>query len=170
MRLRHARIDTELGELTLVAAGEAIVGLYFPDHWYGSANGDFGPRVEARDDELLARVAAQLGEYLAGERRSFELPLAGRGDAFERRVWELIDAIPYGATTTYGELAAELGDRTEARRVGQAVGHNPICILVPCHRVVGADGSLTGYAGGLDRKRALLELELPAAAERGQLF
>lgn len=168
--MRHARIETSLGELILVADGEAIVGLYFPDHWYGSANGDFGPRLEASEDELLAGAEAQLGDYLAGERRSFDLPLSGRGDAFERRVWALIDTIPYGATTTYGELAAELGDRSEARRVGQAVGHNPISILVPCHRVVGADGSLTGYAGSLERKRALLELERPGAAERGQLF
>ena len=168
--MRHARIETGLGELIVVADGEAIVGLYFPDHWYGSADGDFGPRLDPGEDELLARTASQLGEFLAAERTAFELPLAGRGDEFERSVWALIDAVPYGRTTTYGAIAEAFGDRTQARRVGQAVGHNPISILVPCHRVVGADGALTGYAGGLERKRFLLELERPRPTERGQLF
>ncbi|MCB0865365.1 MAG: methylated-DNA--[protein]-cysteine S-methyltransferase [Solirubrobacterales bacterium] len=167
--MRHTRIETALGELILVADGDAIVGLYFPDHWYGSAGGDFGPRPDGGDD-LLDRAAAQLGEYLAGERESFDLPLEGRGDDFERRVWRLIDAIPYGATTTYGSIATELGDPSQARRVGQAVGHNPLSILVPCHRVVGADGGLTGYAGGIERKRFLLELEEPEPEQRGRLF
>ncbi len=168
--MRHLRQETPLGELILVADAEALVGLYFPDHWYGSANGDFGPRVEPGADDLLDRAALQLLEYLAGERTSFDLQIAGRGDEFERSVWRLIDRIPYGETVTYGEMARELGDIALARRVGQAVGHNPISILVPCHRVVGADGNLTGYAGGLERKRFLLELEEPEAADRGQLF
>ncbi|MFN8150176.1 MAG: methylated-DNA--[protein]-cysteine S-methyltransferase [Solirubrobacterales bacterium] len=166
--MRHTRIETMLGELILVADGGAIVGLYFPDHWYGSAEGDFGPRLDG--DDLLARAAAQIAEYLDGEREGFEVPLEGRGDDFERSVWRLIDSIPYGSTTTYGALATELGDPSLARRVGQAVGHNPLSILVPCHRVLGADGGLTGYAGGLERKRLLLELEQPEPEQRGQLF
>ena len=168
--MRHLKHETPLGELILVATGDAVVGLYFPDHWYGSANGDFGPSVDPGADELLDRTAAQLDEYLAGGRTSFDVPLAGEGDDFERSVWRLIDRIPYGSTITYGEMARELGDVALARRVGQAVGHNPISILVPCHRVVGSTGSLTGYAGGLERKQFLLDLEEPEADERGQLF
>lgn len=168
--MRHTRYETSLGELIFVAAGDSIVGLYFPDHWYGSANGDFGPAVEINADELLRRATSQLDEYLLGKRTAFDVPVAGRGDDFERSVWKLIDRIPYGQTTTYGEMARELGDVALARRVGQAVGHNPISIFVPCHRVVGSTGGLTGYAGGLERKRFLLELEEPEAEERGQLF
>jgi len=93
--------------------------------------------------------------------RSFELPTSAAGDAFQRRVWELIDRIPYGQTTTYGELARELGNPTLARKVGAAVAHNPLSVIVPCHRVVGKDGRLTGYAGGLRRKQFLLDLEAP---------
>ena len=107
---------------------------------------------------MAAALATQLGEYLVGARRTFDVPLHLVGPAFGQRVWELLQEIPFGSTTTYGALAAAIGG-THARAVGRFVGGNPVSILVPCHRVVGADGSLTGYAGGLDRKRRLLELE-----------
>ncbi|MDQ2660545.1 MAG: MGMT family protein, partial [Actinomycetota bacterium] len=103
-------------------------------------------------------------------RTEFDLPTAASGDAFEQAVWAMLREIPFGETTTYGAIADRLGDRTLARRVGYAVGHNPISILVPCHRVVGSDGSLTGYAGGLERKRLLLELEGAAVVSQRRLF
>lgn len=159
---RHAVVDTaDLGEVTLVADGDAVTGLYFRHHWYRPADEALGELVPLGDDALLTRAAGELAEYLAGRRREFEVPTATAGDPFQERVWALLRAIPYGRTTTYGDLAGELGDRTLAQQVGQAVGRNPVCVLVPCHRVVGADGRLTGYAGGLRRKRALLELEDP---------
>jgi methylated-DNA-[protein]-cysteine S-methyltransferase len=112
-------------------------------------------------------MASQLGEYLDGDRSAFEVPLTVRGSEFDRRVWEWIAGIPYGETTTYGELARSLGAGTEPWDVGAAVGRNPLCIVIPCHRVVGATGRLTGYAGGLDRKRALLEIEHAGALRAG---
>jgi methylated-DNA-[protein]-cysteine S-methyltransferase len=141
--------------------------VYFPHHWHPPTADALGARVQPATDELLGRAAGELGEYLAGERTHFEVPVALRGDPRRRRIWELLPGIGYGQTTTYGELAADLGDGTTAYDVGQAVGRNPLSIVVPCHRVVGKDGSLTGYAGGLKRKRFLLELEEPAA---GRLF
>ena len=104
-------------------------------------------------------VAGQLEEYLAGTRTLFDLPLEPRGTEFQLRVWELITQIPYGQTTTYGDLARRLGGRENAEEVGAAVGRNPLCILIPCHRVIGSNGKLAGYAGGLKRKQKLLELE-----------
>lgn len=170
MSIRHAFATTSLGELLLVAEGEALVGVYFEAHAHPPDPERIGETVGERQDALLARAASELREYLSGERRVFEVPVAMRGDAFSERVWELLRAIPYGSTTSYGALARELGGPGLAQRVGQAVGHNPISIIVPCHRVLGADGSLTGYAGGLDRKRALLALEEPDAADAGRLF
>lgn len=154
---RHALIDSPLGELTLVADGDVVTGLYFRHHWYPPAT--VGTRAEG--DALLIRTAAQLGEYFAGRRTEFELPIALHGTDFERRVWDLIAAVSYGETTTYGDIAGLLGDRSLAREVGQAVGHNPLSIIVPCHRVVGVNGKLTGYAGGIKRKMFLLDLEQP---------
>jgi methylated-DNA-[protein]-cysteine S-methyltransferase len=154
----HTIIDSPFGELTLVAQDGVLSGLYFPGHWYMPPPDVFGARSE-RGFEPARR---QLAEYFAGERTSFDLATTSTGNEFQRRVWELIDRIPYGQTTTYGEMAAELGDPTLARKVGGAVGRNPLSVIVPCHRVVGKDGKLTGYAGGLERKRFLLELEAPA--------
>jgi methylated-DNA-[protein]-cysteine S-methyltransferase len=122
------------------------------------------------NDALLRLAAAQLHQYLAGERTSFDLPTATSGDPFQERVWRLLRDIPRGETVTYGELAVQLGDKSLAQSVGQAVGRNPLSVIVPCHRVVGADGRLTGYAGGLKRKQFLLDLEEPALAKAGRLF
>ena len=110
-------------------------------------------------DGSLDEAAGQLGEYFAGERRTFDLPLAPEGTDFQRRVWAQLRAIPYGSTSTYGEVARAIGATNGFRAVGLANGRNPIAIIVPCHRVIGADGSLTGYAGGMERKRFLLDLE-----------
>jgi methylated-DNA-[protein]-cysteine S-methyltransferase len=159
MSTRHTYVGTTLGDLLLVAEGAALTGLYFPHHWYPPAADRIGDRVD--DDPLFAAAATELDEYLAGRRRAFDLPIAPAGDGFQERVWTRLSAIPYGETTTYGALAAELGNPALAQRVGQAVGRNPVSIVVPCHRVVGRDGGLTGYAGGLERKRFLLDLEDP---------
>jgi methylated-DNA-[protein]-cysteine S-methyltransferase len=155
MTKTHKAIESPIGELTLTASDGVLSGLYFPDHWTMPGPEAFGSRSES-GFELVER---QLREYFAGERTEFELETAAEGDEFQRGVWGLIDRIPYGRTTTYGEIAAELGDPTAARRVGGAVGRNPLSLVVPCHRVVGSDGKLTGYAGGLERKRFLLDLE-----------
>jgi methylated-DNA-[protein]-cysteine S-methyltransferase len=151
----HTVLATSLGELTLVREDEALAGLYFPRHWPRPDRATFGPR----EDTGFEDVARQLAEYLAGEREEFELTLKATGGEFDRRVWELIARVPYGQTTTYGELGRQLGPGTDPRDVGAAVGRNPLSIIVPCHRVIGSNGNLTGYAGGLDRKRTLLQLE-----------
>jgi len=159
----HTVLATSLGQLTLVSDEGAMTGLYFPRHWPRPDRTAFGPR----SDEGFEEVARQLREYLDGERSAFELPLKVRGSEFDRRVWELIACVPYGETTTYGELARSLDPGTEPRDVGASVGRNPLCVIIPCHRVVGATGRLTGYAGGLDRKRALLEIERAGALQAG---
>ncbi|MGI8867702.1 MAG: methylated-DNA--[protein]-cysteine S-methyltransferase [Mycobacteriales bacterium] len=159
MTARHTLIRSGLGELTLVAAGATLTGVYYLRHWHLPSPDTFGPAVDVATDPVLAAATHQLEEYLAGRRTSFDLPTGTSGNAFHEQVWALLKEIPYAATTTYGELAARLGDRSQARRVGQAVGRNPLSVIVPCHRVLGANGSLTGYAGGLDRKRLLLDLE-----------
>lgn len=156
---RHTVVTTPLGAITLVASGHALTGVYFPGHWYKPQAQTFGPRVAAPDAAVLAAAGRQLQEYLAGERAAFDLPTATHGDAFQERVWAALREIPYGETITYGELAKTLGQGALAHEVGQAVGRNPLSLVVPCHRVVGKDGKLTGYAGGLARKRTLLELE-----------
>lgn len=171
MNIRHAYVDTTLGEMLLVAHDEALVGAYFEGHTYPPAADAIGAVVEAESDHaLLAQAATELRQYLAGERHDFTVPIHTSGDTFSEKVWQTLLQIPYGKTTTYGAIAAEFGSTGLAQRVGQAVGHNPICIIIPCHRVLGADGSLTGYAGGLERKRTLLSVEEPAAAEVGRLF
>ena len=167
---RHAHAESPLGDLLYVADGDALVGVYFPCHWYPPKASAIGAEVDAAADPMIGVAVRQMDEYLSGERREFDLPLAPVGDEFSQRVWARLREIPYGETTTYGTIASELGRPQLAQRVGQAVGHNPISIVVPCHRVVGADGSLTGFAGGLERKRRLLELEEPASVSESRLF
>ena len=170
MSVRHATLPTPIGDLLVVAEGDALIGLYFPAHWHPPAVDSIGVEIDAPSDRLFTRTASQLAEYFDGSRTAFDVATAPHGDAFEHAVWGMLREIPYGDTTTYGTLADRLGDRNLARRVGYAVGHNPISILVPCHRVVGADGSLTGYAGGLERKRFLLELEGAEVVAQRRLF
>lgn len=170
MTRRHATMATPLGDLIVVADGDALGGIYFPGHWHPPAVGSIGVEVDVHDDALITRFGGQLAEYLDGTRTTFDLPLAPAGDEFQHAVWAMLRDIPFGETTSYGELATRLGDRNLARRVGNAVGRNPLSIVVPCHRVVGADGSLTGYAGGLERKRFLLEHEGAAVVAQARLF
>jgi methylated-DNA-[protein]-cysteine S-methyltransferase len=151
----HWVLATRLGELTVVHEEGVLTGLYFPRHWPRPDPASFGVRADRGSE----KVARQLHEYLAGHRSVFDLPIEARGAEFDRRVWDLIMQVPYGQTTTYGDLARRLGIGTDPRDVGAAVGRNPLCILIPCHRVVGSTGSLTGYAGGLHRKRELLRIE-----------
>ncbi|WP_432190605.1 methylated-DNA--[protein]-cysteine S-methyltransferase [Streptomyces sp. Tue6028] len=162
----HTLIDSPLGQLTVVSEAGALVGLYFEGH-------KRGPSVEAlgaRTDEGFEEVRQQLTEYFAGERLEFDLPIAPQGNNFQRRVWALLAKIPYGETRSYGDLAKVLGDPAIAQAVGAANARNPISVIVPCHRVVAADGNLRGYAGGLDRKRYLLDLEEPLPEESARLF
>jgi methylated-DNA-[protein]-cysteine S-methyltransferase len=143
--------DSPLGELTLVAGPDGVLrGLYFPGTAPALDDADHDP-------DALAAAVEQLEQYFGGERTTFELELETAGTPFQRSVWDLLRGIQYGTTTTYGELARALN--AQPRAVGAAVGATPIPIIVPCHRVIGSDGSLTGYGGGLPRKRALLDLE-----------
>jgi methylated-DNA-[protein]-cysteine S-methyltransferase len=151
----YTTYHSPVGELTLVGPAGRLSGVYFPQHWICADRADFGEWTAYG----FEAATAQLDEYFAGTRREFDLDTAAEGDEFQRRVWALIAAIPYGATRTYGELAAELGAPRAAREIGAAVGRNPLSIVVACHRVVGKNGVLTGYAGGLQRKRFLLDLE-----------
>lgn len=170
MRTRHTTVESTLDPITLAATDDAITGLYFRHHIRRPAAHTLGPRLPAAEDPLLAEAAAHLTDYLAGHRHGFDLPLAPHGDAFQQQVWSIVAAIPRGSTTTYGDIATQLGDKSLAWQVGQAVGANPLAIFIPCHRVVGANGALTGYAGGLRRKRALLALDEADARVAGRLF
>jgi methylated-DNA-[protein]-cysteine S-methyltransferase len=144
-----------------------LTGLYYPGHWTRPDRNSFGPHVDSRDDHGFDQAVAQLAQYFAGERRDFDLPLKPGGSDQARQIWQLIAEIPYGQTTSYGELARTVGARFSPSDIGGFVGNNPLSILVPCHRVVGSTGKLTGYAGGLDRKRYLLQLEnaIPASPQ-----
>ena len=152
------RVDSPLGELQLVGDGRALTQL------------EMSPRAEpaggVRDEEAFADVSAQLEAYFAGELTDFDLPLAPSGSGFQLAVWSALTRIPYGETASYGEIAAEVGRPDAVRAVGSTNGRNPIAVIIPCHRVIGADGSLVGYGGGLPRKRLLLELEAAHAAPR----
>jgi methylated-DNA-[protein]-cysteine S-methyltransferase len=165
MTVRHAVTDSPVGDLTLVRDDDGLIGLYFKGHRRRPRLDGIGPRVETGFDAAVT----QLKEYFAGQRTEFELDLAPSGSEFELRVWSLLREIPHGQTRTYGQLAADLGDPGAAQAVGNANGWNPLSIVVPCHRVVGRNGRLTGYAGGLDRKRFLLDLE-DGAESAGRLF
>ena len=155
--IRYCKFSSPLGPLVAVEAGNALKGLYFEKQRYFPML----PRdaIEDGDAAPLAKCREQLAEYFRGTRRAFDLPLAPEGSEFQRRVWIEIARIPYGGTITYAELAKRSGAPGSARAAGAATGRNPLGIIVPCHRVVGSDGSLTGYAGGLEKKTRLLELE-----------
>lgn len=158
----HRLVDTPLGQLTLVGADGELSGLYFPCHSHPPAPEALGMRV----DDGLEDVISQLHEYLAGERTDFTVPISLHGTAFQIRVWALLRQIPFGETRSYAELAEQLGNPAAIRALAAANGRNPVSILVPCHRVIGSDGALVGYAGGLERKRILLELEGAIPAEQ----
>lgn len=160
--LHRTTLPSPVGELVLVASDTGLRAILWPDHATGRVPLPDGI-APAGDHPVLTATAVQLREWFAGERRDFDLPLDPVGTPFQHGVWAALARIPYGETVTYAELADALGDRRKARAVGAAVGRNPLSIVVPCHRVVGADGTLTGFAGGLPTKRALLDLEAGTA-------
>jgi methylated-DNA-[protein]-cysteine S-methyltransferase len=156
----YSRVESPIGELLLVGDGHALHGLHMQA---GRTAISVDPHWR-RADAPFAEVRAQLSEYFAGGRRDFDVPLATAGTPFQRRVWDALQEIPYGETATYGALAQRLARPSASRAVGFANGRNPIAVIVPCHRVIGSDGSLTGYGGGLERKSFLLGLEAARAA------
>ncbi|HEY2684619.1 MAG TPA: methylated-DNA--[protein]-cysteine S-methyltransferase [Steroidobacteraceae bacterium] len=149
-------VDSPIGPLMLSSDGEALTGLYMGKP---SKRPNLEGWVEDAEHPVLKKTARQLQEYFAGKRRHFELPLKFNGTEFQRRVWQLLTEIPFGETRTYGQLARQLDNPSACRAVGLANGKNPIAVIVPCHRVIGADGSLTGFGGGLPRKEWLLSHE-----------
>jgi methylated-DNA-[protein]-cysteine S-methyltransferase len=151
----YRRVPSPIGELLLTSDGTALTGLHMLPH----------PSTDGLqpDEGQLDEAAEQLRAYFAAERHDFDLPLAFEGTPFQQRVWKALREIPFGTTISYGELARRVGQPTAARAVGAANGRNPIAVIVPCHRVIGADGTLTGFGGGLDRKRWLLHHEEAAA-------
>jgi methylated-DNA-[protein]-cysteine S-methyltransferase len=166
--MRYDEIETPIGPLLAVADDDGgLRRIFFPDR-RGRAHPPEGGWV--RDPRPFRALRAQLGEYFAGRRRSFSLTLAPDGTEFQRATWQALTEIPYGETVSYAELARRIGRPAASRAVGAANGANPLPIVVPCHRVIGADGSLTGFGGGLPIKRALLELEgAECVAPRGQM-
>lgn len=144
-------IDSPVGAIRLLGTDDAVTGIYLPEQE--------APDAPVRETAVLRRAAEQLAEYFAGTRTTFDLPLAPRGTAFQARVWQALATIPFGTTWTYGELARAIEQPSASRAVGAANGKNPISIVVPCHRVIGTSGALTGYAGGMDAKRWLLAHE-----------
>jgi methylated-DNA-[protein]-cysteine S-methyltransferase len=153
----HTVLDSPFGPLTAVLTDGALSGLYMDMQRHRPSEETFGPPAD--DAAPFLQIEEQLKAYFAGDLTTFTLPLKLQGTAFQRSVWEALQEIPYGETTTYGQLALELGNPNASRAVGLANGRNPVGIIVPCHRVVGSTGDLTGYGGGLDRKRHLLDFE-----------
>lgn len=155
----QALVDTPLGPVRIARTANGLAGLWFEGqkHHPGVLQAPLQP-----DDPLLREAAAQLRRYFAGDARAFALPLDLQGTPFQRAVWEALLRIPAGRTCSYGELARAIGRPSAVRAVGAAVGRNPASLVVPCHRVLGQDGSLTGYAGGVQRKQSLLQLEAAA--------
>ncbi|NVM88694.1 methylated-DNA--[protein]-cysteine S-methyltransferase [Variovorax sp. SG517] len=152
-----SHIDTPLGGITMAATDQGLAGVWFDQqrHWPDTTGW-----IAKDDHPALVEAGAQLRDYFAGRRDSFDMKLdLSHGTAFQQSVWQQLLAIPTGATTSYGALSINVGNPAAVRAVGAAVGRNPISVIVPCHRVLGSDGSLTGYAGGLERKTALLQLE-----------
>jgi methylated-DNA-[protein]-cysteine S-methyltransferase len=163
--IRYRVIDSPIGPLTLAGRGSALTNLRMVDQTYQPSQAGW-----SLDPGAFSDVAKQLDAYFAGELAEFDIELDLRGTDFQQRVWKALLTIPYGQTRSYGEIAAQIGAPGAARAVGLANGHNPISIIVPCHRVIGASGSLTGYGGGLERKRTLLELEKRRASLNLTLF
>lgn len=157
----YQHVDSPLGRLLLVADAHGLRGIEYEQPRHPLARGD---DWREGDSGVLRATRAQLTQYFRGERRAFELPLAPQGTAFQRSVWQALLGVDYGSTASYADIARRLGVPNATRAVGAANGRNPISIVIPCHRVIGADGSLTGYGGGLQRKRALLALEGALAA------
>lgn len=150
-------IWSPVGELTLVADARGLAAILWENDRPGRVR--LGALTEAPDHPLLVETERQLGEYFAGDRRRFDVPLSFAGTAFQKSVWAALLSIPFGETRSYGEVAAQIGKPSASRAVGAANGRNPISIIAPCHRVIGSTGKLTGFAGGMEAKKYLLELE-----------
>jgi methylated-DNA-[protein]-cysteine S-methyltransferase len=166
--LYHSTLRTPFGAIQLAVDDDGVlVEVWLPNRGPSRISHDLLPRSA---QEGMRSAETQLSEYFHGKRRTFDLRLEPRGSSFEQQVWERLCAIPYGTTTSYGAIAHQLGLVNGARAVGRANGSNPIPIVIPCHRVIGTDGQLTGYGGGLPLKRALLELEGAIAPPDPQLF
>lgn len=161
----YRTIDSPIGLLTLAGHGDVLTNLRMVDQTYEPSRADW-----LLDDNAFGEVVDQLGSYFAGHLTDFDLTLDLQGTPFQRRVWQALLTIPYGETRSYGEIADQIGAPGAARAVGLANGHNPIAVIVPCHRVIGASGKLTGYGGGLERKQTLLELESARSSESLMLF
>ncbi|MEU8760139.1 methylated-DNA--[protein]-cysteine S-methyltransferase [Streptomyces sp. NPDC048659] len=170
MDIRHAHVNSPVGPLLVVAGDDALVGLYFQGYRHTPPPSAWGRRTDPSADALLARTRDELDEYFDGQRQTFDVPAVTNGDAFQEQVWARLREIPYGERITYGDIADVLGGKGLSQSVGQAVGRNPVSIVIPCHRVVGAGGKLTGFGGGLERKQLLLDLEEPAEVREGRLF
>ncbi|MEV6728074.1 MULTISPECIES: methylated-DNA--[protein]-cysteine S-methyltransferase [unclassified Streptomyces] len=155
---QHTVVESPYGRLTLVATDGVLSGLYMTGQRHRPAEESFGERVAATE-KPFPEVVRQLAAYFAGELTEFDVPVRLEGTAFQRSVWDQLVRIPYGETWSYGELAAKLGKPNASRAVGLANGKNPVSIIVPCHRVIGASGSMTGYGGGVERKVRLLAFE-----------
>ncbi len=165
---RFTEMETPIGMLRLRGTEHGLTGIYMEKHRHGPEAVE--ERGWVRDDALFAEARAQLVDYFAGHRKTFDLAIdrdSFGGTPFQRRVWSELEKIPYGVTISYGELARRIGNPNAVRAVGLANGRNPISIIVPCHRVIGANGTLTGYGGGLERKRWLLEFEKGTSGEVG---
>jgi methylated-DNA-[protein]-cysteine S-methyltransferase len=158
-RRSHSVIDSPIGPLTLIAENGRLAGVHMETTRYEPDAATLGTAVRWDDEPVLASAAKQLDAYFDGELTTFDLPLTLDGSPFQRTVWAALQDIPFGGTISYGELARRIGQPSASRAVGLANGRNPVSIVVPCHRVIGANGSLTGYGGGMDRKRFLLALE-----------
>ncbi len=157
MLLSFKRIPSPVGELTLVGSDAGLVAVLWEHDDFDRVR--LGERVEVNDHPVLIATATQLGEYFAGKRTAFDLPLDFRGTEFQKSVWAALLTIPFGETRSYADIARQLGCPAATRAVGAANGRNPISIIAPCHRVIGSNGALTGFAGGLEAKRRLLALE-----------
>lgn len=156
----HVLFDSPIGPLQLATSNAGITGIYMHEPTHPPRPEDLGIQLASPTEHpILAQCASELEQYFAGQRTVFSVPLDAHGTEFQQRVWDKLVSIPFGQSRSYGELAIQLGDAKLTRAVGTANGRNPISIVVPCHRVIGADGSLTGYAGGLERKLFLLRLE-----------
>ncbi len=145
-------IDTVIGKIGIAEDGKSITNLYFDSNTIPEG-------FDLKETLLLKEAAKQLSEYFSGKRKTFELPLAPSGTEFQKKVWDTLKQIPYGETMSYGEVAKKIGNDKACRAVGMANNKNPIPIIIPCHRVIGSNGKLVGYGGGLDIKKKLLELE-----------
>ncbi|MEM9256455.1 MAG: methylated-DNA--[protein]-cysteine S-methyltransferase [Pseudomonadota bacterium] len=151
--MNYRYLNSPIGKLRLLSNGNQLVRIEFQTQYH------LDPADTEANDSALAACYAQLDEYFAGRRETFDVPMAPEGTAFQRQVWEALKTIPYGHTRSYSDVARQIGRDRAVRAVGAANGRNPIPVIVPCHRVIGSDGKLTGFAGGLEAKRSLLRLE-----------